>query len=126
MVSGNLDQNFTPLGSGIITVIDPATMTPIDTIESGGTNSSAAAVGPDGLVYVVNTEDFVADGSVTVIDPSTLQVVKPFPGSAPARAVSTSTPTAWPMCPASSPGRWCGTRRPTLSFVTGPIRYARD
>lgn len=79
-VSGNLDENFAPLGPGVITVIDPATMTPVDTIESGGTNSSAAAVGPDGLVYVVNTEDFVADGSVTVIDPSTLQVVGTFPG----------------------------------------------
>ena len=66
VVSGNLDENFAPIGPGVVTVIDPATMTPIDTIESGGTNSSAAAVGPDGLVYVVNTGDFVADGSVTV------------------------------------------------------------
>jgi YVTN family beta-propeller protein len=80
VVSGNLDQNFAPLGPGVVTVIDPATMTPIDTIETGGTNPSAAAVGPDGLVYVVNTEDFVADGSVTVIDPSTLQVVATYPG----------------------------------------------
>lgn len=80
VVSGNLDENFAPLGPGSITVIDPATMTPVDTIESGGTNSSAAAVGPDGLVYVVNTGDFVADGSVSVIDPSTLQLVATYPG----------------------------------------------
>jgi hypothetical protein len=80
VVSGNVDENFISLGPGIVTVIDPATMTPIDTIESGGTNSSAAAVGPDGLVYVVNTEDFAADGSITVIDPSTLQVLGTFPG----------------------------------------------
>lgn len=80
VISGNLDENFTPLGPGTVTVIDPATMTPLDTIETGGTNPSAAAVGPDGLVYVVNTEDFVADGSVTVIDPSTLEVVGAFPG----------------------------------------------
>lgn len=80
VVSGNLDENFAPLGPGVVTVIDPATMVPIDTIQSGGTNSSAAAVGPDGLVYVLNTEDFVAAGSVTVIDPATLQVVGTFPG----------------------------------------------
>jgi DNA-binding beta-propeller fold protein YncE len=80
VVSGNLDDNSAPLGPGVVTVIDPATMTPIDTIETGGTNPSAAAVGPDGLVYVVNTGDFVADGSVTVIDPSTLTAVGTFSG----------------------------------------------
>ncbi len=58
-------------------------MTPVDTIETGGTNSSAAAVGPDGLLYVVNTGDFVADGSVTAIDPSTLAVVDTYEGFGP-------------------------------------------
>ncbi len=80
VVSGNLDETFTPLGNGLVTVIDPATMTAVDTIEVGGTNSSAAAVGPDGLVYVVNTGDFVGDGSVTVIDPATLAVVDTYGG----------------------------------------------
>jgi hypothetical protein len=80
VVSSNLDNNFIPLGPGIITVIDPATMTVIDTIESGGTNSSVAAVGPDGLVYVVNTEDYVGDGSVSVIDPATQAVLQTYSG----------------------------------------------
>ena len=83
VISGNLDENFAPLGNGIVTVIDPTTMTPVDTIESGGTNSSAAAVGPDGLVYVVNTGDFVSDGSVTVIDPATAEVIETVPGFGP-------------------------------------------
>jgi hypothetical protein len=83
VVSGNLDDSFAPLGNGIVTVIDPATMTPVDTIETGGTNSGAAAVGPDGLLYVVNTGDFVADGSVTAIDPSTLAVVDTYEGFGP-------------------------------------------
>ena len=83
VISGNLDETFTPLGNGIVTVIDPATMTPVDTIESGGTNSSAAAVGPDGLIYVVNTGDFVADGSVTVIDPATAAVIETYSGFGP-------------------------------------------
>jgi hypothetical protein len=80
VVSVNLDAFYTPIGPGVVTVINPATMTPIDTLESGGTNSSAAAVGPDGLVYVVNTEDYVADGSVTAINPATLQVLGPYHG----------------------------------------------
>jgi hypothetical protein len=83
VASSNLDETFTPLGPGIVTVIDPATMTPLDTIESGGTNSSAAAVGPDGLVYVVNTGDFVADGTLTVIDPATLEVIATYAGFGP-------------------------------------------
>ena len=55
-------------------------MTPLDTLQSGGTNSSAAAVSPDGLVYVVNTEDYSSDGSVTAINPSTMQVVGTYGG----------------------------------------------
>jgi len=80
VVSVNLDINYQPIGPGVVTVINPATMSPIDTLESGGTNSSAAAVGPDGVVYVVNTEDYVADGSVTAINPATLQVVGTYGG----------------------------------------------
>jgi DNA-binding beta-propeller fold protein YncE len=64
VVSVNLDNNYLPIDSGVVTVINPATMTPIDTLKSGGKNSSAAAVDPDGVIYVVNTEDYVADGSV--------------------------------------------------------------
>lgn len=75
VVSGNLDPSFAPLGNGIVTVIDPSSMTVVGTITSGGTNSQAAAFGPDGLLYVVNTGDFVGDGSVTIIDPATRQVV---------------------------------------------------
>ena len=74
-ISGNLDENFAPLGNGIVTVIDPSSMTVVGTVTSGGTNSQAAAFGPDGLLYVVNTGDFVGEGSVTIIDPGTRQVV---------------------------------------------------
>lgn len=83
VVSGNLDENFAPLGNGIVTAVDPATLSVLGTIESGGTNTSAAAVAPNGMLYVVNTEDFVADASVTVIDPATLQAVKTVPGFGP-------------------------------------------
>ena len=83
VVSVNLDAFYTPIGPGVVTVIDPATMTPLGTLESGGNNSSAAAVGPDGLVYVVNTKDYVADGTVTAINPSTLQVLGTYSGFGP-------------------------------------------
>jgi hypothetical protein len=45
----------------------------------GGTNSSDAAVGPDGLLYVVNTGDFVAQGSLTIVNPATMQVQATIP-----------------------------------------------
>lgn len=76
IVSSNLDENFSPIGNGIVTVLDPVTMTVVTTIETGGTNSGGAAVGPDGMVYVVNTGDFVTQGSMTIIDPNTLEVVE--------------------------------------------------
>jgi hypothetical protein len=83
VVSGNLDENFTPIGNGIVTAVDPATLDVLGTIEAGGTNTSAGAVAPNGMLYVVNTEDFVADASVTIIDPATLQAVKTVPGFGP-------------------------------------------
>lgn len=79
VISGNLDENYAPAGPGIITVIDPTTMHVVSTLQSGGENSTAAAVGPDGLVYVVNTGDYATQGSVTIVDPSTLQVVTTVP-----------------------------------------------
>lgn len=74
VVSANLDDNFTPLGNGIITAIHPETMEVLGTAELGGTNSTDAAVGPDGLVYVVNTGDYASDGSLSIVDPATMQV----------------------------------------------------
>lgn len=83
VISGNLDQNFTPIGNGIVTAIDPATLAVIGTIEVGGKNSGAGALAPNGMLYVINTEDFVADASVTIINPGTLQAVKTVPGFGP-------------------------------------------
>lgn len=73
VVSGNF-TSFPPTGSGIVTVINPATMAVLGTIQTGGSNSSDAAVGPDGLLYVLNTGDYTGQGSIAIINPSTLTV----------------------------------------------------
>jgi hypothetical protein len=75
IVSANLDENFAPIGNGIVTAVDPKTMQVLGTATSGGTNSTDVAVGPDGLVYVLNTGDYVAQGSITIVNPATMQVV---------------------------------------------------
>jgi hypothetical protein len=74
-VSSNLDANYEPIGNGIVTAIDPKTMQVLGTMTMGGTNSTDIAVGPDGMLYVVNTGDYVDQGSVTIVNPTTLQVV---------------------------------------------------
>ena len=75
VVSGNLD-NFAPVGDGVVTAIDPRTMTIRDTVGTGGENPQFGDVGPDGLLYVVNTGDYVNPSSLAVIDPVTMSRVK--------------------------------------------------
>jgi hypothetical protein len=72
----NLDANFNPKDNGIVTIVDAKTFTVLGNVTTGGTNSTDAAVGPDGLLYVLNTGDFVGNGSLTIIDPATRQAVK--------------------------------------------------
>jgi len=79
VVSSNLDANFAPIGNGIVTAIDPKTMQVLGTATMGGTNSADAAVGPDGLLYVVNTGDFIAQGNLTIVNPATMQVQATIP-----------------------------------------------
>ncbi|HEY4306532.1 MAG TPA: hypothetical protein VGM82_18800 [Gemmatimonadaceae bacterium] len=75
----NLDQNFSPAGNGIVTIVDAKTFAVLGTDTTGGTNSTDAAIGPDGLLYVLNTGDYVGQASLTVIDPATRAVVKTVP-----------------------------------------------
>jgi hypothetical protein len=72
VVSSNLDETYTPIGNGVVTVVDPATMTIVDDIETGDINSSAAVMGPDGKLYVLNSGNYVDEASITIIDPTTL------------------------------------------------------
>lgn len=75
VLSGNLDDGFSPLGPGVVTALDPTTLEVLGTVETGGENPSASAVGPDGLLYVINTGDFVSPATLAVIDPTTLERV---------------------------------------------------
>jgi hypothetical protein len=75
VISANLNSNFEPNGNGIVTAINAKTLAVIGTVTTGGTNSTAGAIGPDGNLYVVNTGDYVDPGSMTIINPATLQVI---------------------------------------------------
>jgi DNA-binding beta-propeller fold protein YncE len=75
----------------VVTFLDPRTLQVQGTVSTGGTNSSDAAVGPDGMLYVVNTADYVQDGSVTIINPQSMQVVATVGGFARGRGASPST-----------------------------------
>lgn len=74
VISGNLDANYTPLGNGVVSVVDPATMRVTGTV-AVGQNPQAGAFGPDGKLYVVNTGNYgdIA-GTVSVINPQSLAV----------------------------------------------------
>ncbi|HMI58128.1 MAG TPA: hypothetical protein VK511_08770 [Gemmatimonadaceae bacterium] len=80
VTSANLDENFLPIGNGIVTAIDASTMEVLGTATMGGTNSTDAALGPDGMLYVVNTGDYVSDGSITIVNPATMAVVETVSG----------------------------------------------
>ena len=81
VLSGNLDDSFLPIGPGIVTAIDPTTLEVLGTVETGGENPTASAMGPDGLLYVLNTGDYVSPATIAVIDPSTLERIDLIEGA---------------------------------------------
>lgn len=76
VISANLDENYTPAGDGVVTAIDPLTMTVVATIETGGTNPQFGDIGPDGMLYVMNTGDYVAPSTLAIIDPGSLELME--------------------------------------------------
>lgn len=78
VVSGNL-ANFVPIGPSVVTAIDAATMSNVGTVQTGGLNATDAAVGPDGLLYVLNTGDYVGQGSIGIINPATMTLLATVP-----------------------------------------------
>ncbi|MYB07067.1 MAG: hypothetical protein F4Y24_12010 [Gemmatimonadetes bacterium] len=82
VISANLDDSYAPAGDGVVTAIDPRTMTVTAEIETGGTNPQFGDIGPDGMLYVMNTGDYVTPSTLAIIDPGSLarvEVVEAFP-----------------------------------------------
>lgn len=78
MNAGEFDPDtFEPTEPGTITVLEPAAPDPvIGTITLSGENPGGVTVGPDGLLYVVNSGRFGGgDGSLSVVDPTSLEEV---------------------------------------------------
>lgn len=76
VLNAELDKTFRPAKAGGVSVIDPASNTVVSTIILSGYNPSAAAFGPDGRLYVINSGTFgQGDGSLSVIDPDALQEI---------------------------------------------------
>ncbi len=76
VVSGNLDDSYAPAGDGVITGVDPRTMTVVGTASTGGQNPQFGSLGPDGLLYVINTGNYVDPSTLAIIDPATMTRVK--------------------------------------------------
>ncbi len=73
VMTAELDASFEPARTGRVFVIDPASQVATDTIDLTGLNPSDAAVGPDGLVYVLNAGSFgQGNGSLSIVDPTSL------------------------------------------------------
>ena len=83
VVSSNLDEFWVPAGEGVVTAIDPTTMSVTGTVSTGGTNPQFGDLGPDGLLYVTNTGNFVDPGTMAVIDPETMTLLRVVEGLAP-------------------------------------------
>jgi hypothetical protein len=85
VLNANLDETFSPAGPSWLTIIDPATngeAIGVDSIAlTGEGNASYAAVGSDGLLYVMSTGDyFSGEGRLSVVDPLARVEVASFAG----------------------------------------------
>jgi len=79
---------FAPDGPATVSVIDIASLTVTSTITLSGENAAAGGVGPDGLLYIVNSGSFgLANGSLSVVNLTSVSEVGhhdgfgDFPGS---------------------------------------------
>ncbi len=88
VMNAELDASFQPARPGRVSVIDVSTRTVVDSIPLSGLNPTAGALGPDGLLYIVNAGSFgQGNGSLSVVSPTQLSEIEhhggfgEFPGS---------------------------------------------
>ena len=88
VINAELGSDFQPKRSGTVTVLTGTTPRVVATIDLTGLNPGAAAIGRDGLLYVVNSGTFSAtNGSISSVDRRTLREARHdagfggFPGS---------------------------------------------
>lgn len=81
VLNGNL-VNFAPAGPSWLTVLDPKTSAQVDSIAlTGPGNAGYAALGGDGLLYVMNTGSFFeGEGRLSLVDPIGLMEMASFAG----------------------------------------------
>ena len=77
VLNAELGPDFEPKRSGTVTVLTGSPLRVIATIDLTGLNPGAAAVGRDGLLYIVNSGSFsTANGSLSSVDRRTLREVR--------------------------------------------------
>ncbi len=85
VLNGNLNGALASIGASWLSVIDPVTnalATGIDSIPLlGPGNARSAAVGPDGLLYVMSAGDSgTGEGRLSIVNPVTREELASFPG----------------------------------------------
>lgn len=84
VVSSNYDLVNFKARQGTLTALDASTLQVLGTLPVG-LNPTDATLGPDGLLYLLNTGDYVAPSTLSIIDPQTLRLVateeRLFPGA---------------------------------------------
>lgn len=81
VLNAELGLDFRPVRQGVVSAIDASSNTVVASIFLTGFNPAAAAYGPDGMLYIVNSGAFGdGNGSLSVIDPATLEEVEHHAG----------------------------------------------
>ncbi len=74
VINAELGDDFVPVRSGTVSVIDIPSLQVIETIELSGENPGGAALAPDGRLFVANRGRFGdRDGSLSVVSTATLE-----------------------------------------------------
>jgi DNA-binding beta-propeller fold protein YncE len=81
VLNAELGLDFRPARQGVVSAIDASSNTVVGSVFLTGFNPAAAAFGPDGMLYIVNSGAFGdGNGSLSVVDPATLDELEHHDG----------------------------------------------